>query len=510
VPEAWPRLLLSLQKPRPLPEWLRSLAQALNEGGWWEAWADDAAGAQLVTSLHLRPGAMVQLSVSGAMDAADPESGLAQTGRSWALGVFSAWVSDVLEGGSFMPTAQADAPVVVLPMAHQLGRAFAATVSPGCDERSLPTHPEPPGPWTEAQRAELGLPGREALAEASAQAWQATSGQTHLDVLWRAADRGEAVQPNAWVLEAQQAGAPHGVDPRESHDVAVAPYTRPAPQAPGLLPDRLSASAYQDLRDCPYRFFALRQLRLSDTEELEGEPDQRDMGNWLHAVLRSFHETRRDQRPGREADRLALDQCARETSEAQGLAAAGGDAGFLPFEAVWPALREGYLDWLASYEAIPGRAGPSFEAAEVERSAATGRWRLLGNLDRIDRQPSPEGPLSVVIDYKTESRDRTLDRVKNPLEDTQLAFYAALLPEENLRAAYLSITDKRGGSARNAATLLVEQPDILLAREALLKGLAADLDRMAAGHAMPALGEGRVCEHCAARGLCRRDDWSAS
>ena len=511
VPEAWQRLLSSLQKARPLPEWLQSLAQALNEGGWWAAWAEDAAGAQLVSSLHLRPGAMARLAAPGALDVADSGAAAAPSGRAWTLAAFSAWVSDVLEGGSFMPAAKADAPVVILPMAHQLGRVFAATVSPGCDERSLPTHPEPLGPWTEAQRKELGLPGREALAEAAAQAWQAASTQPHLDVLWRAVDRGEVVQPNAWVLAAQQARAPEGSDPRESRDAAVLLYARPAPQAPGLMPDRLSASAYQDLRDCPYRFFALRQLRLADTEELEGEPDQRDMGNWLHAVLRSFHETRRDQRPGRQADQQALDQCARDTSEAHGLAAtAGGDAGFLPFEAVWPSLREGYLDWLATYEAVPGRAGPSFEAAEVERTAATGRWRLLGNLDRIDLQPSPEGPLSVVIDYKTESRERTLDRVKDPLEDTQLAFYAALLPEENLRAAYLSITDKRGGSARNAATLLVEQPDILLAREALLNGLAADLDRMAAGHAMLALGEGGVCEHCAARGLCRRDDWSVS
>ncbi|WP_168708499.1 PD-(D/E)XK nuclease family protein [Hydrogenophaga sp. PAMC20947] len=510
VPEPWQRLLLSLQKPRTLPDWLLCLAQALRDGGWWDAWAEDAAGTQLVSSLHLRPGAAARLSGSGTWDASAAESGGAQPSRSWTLGAFSAWVSDVLEGGSFMPASLGDEPVVILPMAHQLGRTFAATVSPGCDERSLSTHPDPPGPWTETQRKQLGLPSRGALALATAQAWQAASLQPHLDVLWRVADRGESVQPNAWVLAARQAGAPEGLDPRVPLEVCAAPYERPAPQAPGLLPDRLSASAYQDLRDCPYRFFALRQLRLSDAEELEGEPDQRDMGNWLHAVLRSFHEARRDQRPGRQVDRQALDQSAQATSEAQGLQSVSGDAGFLPFEAVWPSLREGYLDWLEAYEAIPGRAGPSFEAAEVERTASVGRWRLLGNLDRIDHQPSPEGRLSLVIDYKTESRERTLDRVKDPLEDTQLAFYAALLPEDNLRAAYLSITDKRGGTARNAATLLIEQPDILLAREALMSGLEADLERMAEGHAMPALGEGRVCEYCAARGLCRRDDWSAS
>ena len=133
-------------------------------------------------------------------------------------------------------------------------------------------------------------------------------------------------------------------------------------------------------------------------------------------------------------------------------------------------------------------------------------WTLLGKLDRIDEQPSPEGAIAIVIDYKTESRSKTLARVKQPLEDTQLAFYAALLPAETLRAAYLSITDSRDGDA----TRLIEQPEILSAREQLLGGLVNDLTRIAAGATLPALGEGAVCDFCAARGLCRKDQWGAA
>eukprot|EP01136_Pigoraptor_vietnamica_P007260 Opistho-1_new@41270 len=100
----------------------------------------------------------------------------------------------------------------------------------------------------------------------------------------------------------------------------------------------------------------MRQLRLIDAPELEAEPDQRDMGNWLHAVLRAFHEERADARPGREADRARLNQLADETAAAMGLNAGEGGAGFLPYQAVWPALREGYLDWLPGFEA--GEGGP--------------------------------------------------------------------------------------------------------------------------------------------------------
>ena len=30
----------------------------------------------------------------------------------------------------------------------------------------------------------------------------------------------------------------------------------------------------------------------------------------------------------------------------------------------------------------------------------------------------------------------------------------------------------------------------------------------AAGEPLPALGEGKACEYCAARGLCRKDFWT--
>ncbi len=188
-----------------------------------------------------------------------------------------------------------------------------------------------------------------------------------------------------------------------------------------------------------------------------------------------------------------------------GLNAGEGGAGFLPFQAQWPALREGYLTWLTDFEAPAQGAGPRFERAEAALTLPLGEVKLLGKLDRIDSQASPEGPIPFVIDYKTESRDKTKARIKEPLEDTQLAFYAALMPAETLRAAYLSITDARS----EPGALLLEQSDMLLAREQLLQGLAHDMTRVAGGAALPALGEGRVCDFCAARGLCRKDHWSA-
>jgi ATP-dependent helicase/nuclease subunit B len=97
--------------------------------------------------------------------------------------------------------------------------------------------------------------------------------------------------------------------------------------------------------------------------------------------------------------------------------------------------------------------------------------------------------------------------VREPLEDTQLAFYAALeLLREGgsdgpLTAAYLALDDSQG---------VVEVPhrDVTRTAEVLLKSLAEELQQLRGGAALPALGDGMVCEHCEARGLCRRDHWS--
>jgi len=48
---------------------------------------------------------------------------------------------------------------------------------------------------------------------------------------------------------------------------------------------------------------------------------------------------------------------------------------------------------------------------------------------------------------------KTEERVKNPLEDTQIAFYAALLPHDTLQAAYINVGERDG-------TMPVEQKDI--------------------------------------------------
>lgn len=474
--EAW---RARMQEARPLGSWLDDWSALLQETGQWQALKADAAGRQLIEALHLQEERRHAL-------------GERAGGRRRRLAAhpFSAWVQAVLESANFVPEAAPGEQVLVLPLPLLVQVPLAAVVVAGCDERHLPMLPEPPAHWTTAQREALGLPARDALAQAQQAAWRAALAQPVVALLWRRHDdSGEPVLPSPLLqlllLDAPAALAP---DPRVVRRLAAEAHAEPAPAAPDLLPGRWSAAAYEDLRQCPYRFFALRQLGLERADELDVEIDKRDLGVWLHAALKLFHEALAQRADaGRQARQALLDEAALQAQRERGLS----DEEFLPLAAAWPALREGYLDWLEPHE----RSGHRFVAAELERSLALAPVTLHGRLDRLDRDGTG---LQVLIDYKTEPLARTRERVRLPEEDTQLAFYATLLDSGPLRAGYLSIGEREGCH-------FVEQPEIADASARLRAALLQDAARLADGAALPALGEGRACVHCAARGLCRRD-----
>ncbi|MFN7445232.1 MAG: PD-(D/E)XK nuclease family protein [Curvibacter sp.] len=476
--EAW---RLTMQGSRPLAEWLQLLRTLLQTTGQWALLQDDQAGAPVLTALRLDEVACL------------PAEAL-WTRRRLSVADFTRWVDQVLESASFKPDYPLQEQAVLLPLAQMLGRDFSAVVLPGCDELRLPTSPDPAGLWTATQRAALGLPTGDVLEAALRAAWADALARPAVDVLWRRSDEGgEPLLPSPLVQLARSDLKARGCDGPGllvMRQLAAAPVVRPAPAAPALALSRISASAYQDLRQCPYRYFALRLLGLKEAEELEGELDKRDFGLWLHGVLQRFHRQLDQPDADRASRRAWLDTAATEEAVAQRLA----EDEFLPFRSAWPSMREGYLDWLARHQAAGWRHVDSERSAEQVVGALT----LFGRLDRVDR--GSDG-MNLLIDYKTEGQQITRDRIREPLEDTQLAFYAALQPDDTLRAAYVNVGERDGCRT-------FEQEDVVAARDALIEGLLDELGRIAGGAALPALGEGRVCETCAARGLCRKDFWA--
>lgn len=468
------QLMAPLQGGKPLVLWLRNLREVLQTTGQWQALLDDVAGQALMDAMRLREG---------------QESEFDGFKARMSLREFTAWVNQTLEAASFTPEHPVDPQVILLPLSQLLGRVIQAVVLPGADEIRLPVSPEPPGAWSPAQRVLLGLPTRDALAASARAAWQHALRCAPIDVLWRTSEAGERLMPSGFVqalllVPAQALAA----DARVERSLVLKPTQSPAPSAQALPVSQLSATAYDDLRRCPYRFFALRQLRLQEPDELDGELEKRDFGNWLHGLLRHFHEALEASPTADEAQRRSMLDAAAERSTRE---MALSESEFLPFAAAWPRVREGYLIWLTGHEA----EGAKFLAAEAEREMPLGSVTLIGKIDRLDRAANGS---TLVIDYKAEARDKTAERIKSPQEDTQLAFYAALLNEDELAGAYVSLGEKE-------PTRSYVQTDIVELRDQLIESIVADMSRIAEGAPLPALGEGTACGFCAARGLCRRD-----
>src|SRR5436305_327921 len=265
-----------------LVAWLASLRTALEASGAWALLQADDAGRQVIAALHL----------------AAPPGPLDGHGDALMLDELAAWVRAALEEASFVPEAPADADVVITPLERAMMRPFGAVVMPGADEKRLGAAAAPPPLLPEPVASALGVPTTATRRAAETLAFAHLLRLPRVTLLRRLDDGGEPLAPSPLVerlaLAVRRAGRtlPAASDPREATGFVVTPVARPRPAAPDRLPASLSASACEALRACPYRFFALRMLKLGEVEELDDEVAKRDYGKWLHEVLHRFHLTR--------------------------------------------------------------------------------------------------------------------------------------------------------------------------------------------------------------------------
>ena len=475
--------------------WCARLRSAMQASGLAAALADDDAGRQVLAALHLTATAA-----------------LAPHTETVTLADYARWVDAALEQATFVPASPETPGVIVIPAPRAMLRPFTAIVWPGTDEKHLGAAPSPHPLLSDAEASALGLPTTAERREREALAFAQALRCAPVTLLRRIDDDGESVLPSPLlerlVSARREAGLPalkDSEDARVESIVLPAPVARPLPSAPALLPERLSASACEALRACPYRFFALRMLGLQPADELDGEVEKRDYGTWLHDVLHRFHRGRPSPADAQD-DARALAAAAVESQARLAIA----DADFLPFAATFERFAQRYVEWLH------GRDGEGAQWLDGERdwAAQPEAWcgiSMHGVIDRIDSAPGQAGPVTQLIDYKTGSTAALRAKVKQPQEDTQLPFYAALAIEQGKRAGELGPIDAMYLSLDDAQKIVeVRHPDVEHSAEALVQGLGRDLARLRGGAVLPALGEGDACEHCDARGLCRRDQWAVS
>lgn len=488
-------------KKRPLRIWLQALLAMLQQAQAWDALNQDEAGVLVAETLHL--------SHPGLQDDTTWQQLLDQMQLDGAG--FVHWVHEVLENTTFRPQApKGRIDVVITPMARAVMRPFQSIVIPGADARQLGGVSVSTNWLGPALTRQMALATPEDLREAQWEAFGLLMSRQRVVCLYRQGQGTEPMEASPWLTrwakeaqcEWQTVQTPWLV---QHVDTALAqrPLPRLDQDTMALLPTSLSATSYEALRQCPYRFYAQSVLRLREVDELEEGLDRSDYGSWLHEVIRRFHVQREQMLALRtqEEDVQAWLATADLVMVDMGL---NGDVTrpyFLPYRSVLPAMAAAYVRWLHAYEQDGWRCvdNESSQHRPLDLNAPCGQIEMKGQVDRIDASYREGRRARMVIDYKSGSLLGLKERVKRPLEDTQLPFYAALMGSDVSEAAYLHLDAK--------AATLIRHVDVQEHAEQLMDGLVDDFTRIKQGAAMPALGDAAACTYCAARGLCRKDHW---
>lgn len=396
-----------------------------------------------------------------------------------------------------------DRRVQMVPLNGTILREFDAAIVVGADAEHLPSRPAEALFFANAVRRELGLATREDRQRQQLREFAALLvGCPHVVLSWQAVQEGEKVAASPWIqrlgLTLRRAG--QGDLPRHDPQRALSALrtrlpTRPQPAAPQLLPDTLSASGYNTLVKCPYQFFASRMLGLRAADPLRELPEKRDYGDWLHTILKQYHD--------------ALLESPRPFEQRHALMAAISDAVFddiltwnpaaLGWKARWLARRDAYVHWANTHEGD----GWQFAVGEHEASVPLAygssdkerQIRLYGKLDRID---AGRDDTQLVLDYKTTGKDE-LKRRLAARDDRQLPFYGLLIDPPPAGAGYVAIDDDKPE--------LLPLEDIEGWRSGLRAQLADNLSAIADGAGLVANGSAGSCTWCDMKGLCRKAYW---
>jgi ATP-dependent helicase/nuclease subunit B len=392
-------------------------------------------------------------------------------------------------------------------------RRFDAALLVGADAQHLPTAATELLFMTNAVRAELGLATSERAQQAqAAQLAALLASVPRIVATWRL-HRGDEPNPLSPLLERLQFVTQRVLDDdmlrepvRDLLAVDSVTLPRPAPRAASLLPERVAASHAQSLVNCPYQFYARRMLRLAELDDVIEAPEKREFGEALHEVLRRFH-LAWGPADFSVADPELLAASLREHMHAVFAPQIERAPGMLAFQRRFEGLVEGYVVWLQQHAASGWRWNGSEEKRSRQITLRNGRVvELTGRLDRIDAHVnSPADSRLLLLDYKARAAGDLRRGLKVPGEDVQLPFYGLLLEGHAEQAAYLSFDRAKEDEA--GVELVRPQQGFGELIDAVSSRLQSDLQRIADGAPLPAIGAESVCEHCEMRGLCRRDFW---
>ena len=414
-----------------------------------------------------------------------------------------------------------DQRVLMLPLNGARLRRFDAVYLIGGDARHLPSKPQETLFFTNAVRRECGLVSREERQLQQLRDFaEVLLTNDEIVLSWQLQNNnGELNAVSPWIeqinLDLARRGEPELLLKKQvstTRYLNYTPVTPPLPSAASLLPSTLSASGLSSLIACPYQFFASRMLKLAALDELNDMPEKRDYGDWLHAILKNYHDHLTHHQIALQADRVAI---LREISATWFKRVLKHSPAALGYSMRWEKVIPAYVEWANQREADGWRYIFGEVWAEQQLSWGEGEILLRGRLDRIDQRVLDNGDQELaVLDYKTKNK-RSLDSRVKSFEDHQLAFYGLLLPvvpseNKSEEKHYLDAVDTANYVAlelEKDKTGDVEAGNYQQWKNELKKTIETNMHAIQQGKALPANGVESACQYCEMRGLCRKGAW---
>lgn len=430
---------------------------------------------------------------------------------------FRRWIAHRFELASFEPPYRNDAILLISPEQAALSHFDAAVLANVSEEALLSVATSPF--FNDAVRHELGLATTAEQRRARFHQYRCLlENNGRLLMTIRRDDGSAPLTLSRWVERLRAFHTFAYNDDLAAHNLAMTsasdktwiaalepntalplPAQMPHPHADReLLHPEMSAAAYQQLVDCPYQYFAARQLNLRSHDDLNEQFEKRDYGELVHRILEAFH-CGVSGLPGPQQWPIAADRYAEahtllaQISEQVFAAARQRDFFVNAWYVRWRETIPAYLQWVSQRS----QWQPQSAELKIKHALANG-FTLIGRLDRIDR----DGDKIAVIDYKTGNLPALL--LAEQCEAVQLPFYALLARPLGMVAAVSFLAVDRQVRERG----IDDQAHLAALSATFERQLENVSEMLKSGAKLPAWGNADICAYCAMTTLCRRGLWN--
>ncbi|VAW94011.1 RND multidrug efflux transporter; Acriflavin resistance protein [hydrothermal vent metagenome] len=506
---AEPLLQLSQQEKITPPQFIQAIVNSFKILGLTESLANDAAGIEIINLLET-------LTI---------DSGLVQLKFNWSEA--RAWLALQLERSRFMPPASTTQ-VQLIGLSQSQLQKFDGLIIAAVEEEFLPGSPSPAAFFNDRVKYELGL--NTSLQEKNERFYHFTrllNASDNVLLSYRSqGDNGEEIKPSAWLALLEQfyqlafdidlqdetlqalVNSPENTFTHTASELAKQSH-QPTPSMPeNLIPEKISASQYQELMNCPYLFYAARGLKLEATDEIRQALSKADYGERIHQCLQAFHD-KTDDLPGpfkakvtlhnRDAATKVLSDIIQKVFSADLTENHEHQAWYLQAQKIVPH----YIDWQIKHQQDWDiYKAEQTMSKELQINNSHKPLKLKGRLDRIDK--NTEG--LEVIDYKTGviSSNKNVETG----EQVQLPFYHTLLQDDEHNVTQVEYLEVKSDSVKTKAKLTGEKLETIAEESAeRLKEIFSQLHTQTG---LPAWGNEKTCGHCNMQGICRRQMWQDS